>query len=157
MNDSYFNRCFLKDGAGKNLPTMLIGNKSDMRETSAKYGKKCVSTEQGKKLAAVSVLRCYIGPIFQMSIYAVAELLECAQEAKCCFSETSAKLGTNINESILDLAKMLLKAEDDEKKQVKKVDFSYLLLFTCTFYCMMRFYKESTGNPAKRFSVSERL
>ncbi|CAK8690662.1 ras and EF-hand domain-containing protein homolog [Clavelina lepadiformis] len=81
----------VEDGAGRLLPTMLIGNKFDVRETSARYGKKCVTTEQGKKLAA---------------------------ETKSHFIETSAKMGTNVNECILELGKLLLKAEDDEKKQL---------------------------------------
>ncbi|XP_002128068.3 ras and EF-hand domain-containing protein homolog [Ciona intestinalis] len=79
------------EGAGRPLPTMLCGNKFDMRETSARYGKKCVSTEQGKKLAA---------------------------STKSHFIETSAKLGTNVSECLDELAKLLLKAEDDEKREL---------------------------------------
>jgi len=81
----------VEDGAGRILPTMLCGNKFDMRDTCAKYGKKCVSTEQGKKLAA---------------------------ETKSLFLETSAKTGENISEAILGLATELVKADDEEKKQM---------------------------------------
>jgi len=41
-----------------------------------------------------------------------------SQETKSKFLETSAKMGTNVNECVTELAKMLLQAEDDEKKQV---------------------------------------
>ncbi|XP_078578486.1 ras and EF-hand domain-containing protein homolog isoform X2 [Branchiostoma floridae x Branchiostoma japonicum] len=41
----------VEDGAGKKLPIVLCGNKTDLRPTAEKYGKKVISTEAGKKLA----------------------------------------------------------------------------------------------------------
>ncbi|XP_035669176.1 ras and EF-hand domain-containing protein homolog [Branchiostoma floridae] len=81
----------VEDGAGKKLPIVLCGNKTDLRPTAEKYGKKVISTEAGKKLA---------------------------KAAGAIFFETSAKEGSNIQEAVLGLARWVsLRQEEDRESK----------------------------------------
>ncbi|XP_075930373.1 ras and EF-hand domain-containing protein-like [Petromyzon marinus] len=79
----------VEDAAGRKLPTVLVGNKVDMRDTCLKYGKKCVMPEDGKRLA---------------------------KEYNAIYIETSAKQGTNVQDAVELLAKQVLAADIAETK-----------------------------------------
>uniref|UniRef100_A0A8C6Y720 RAS and EF-hand domain containing n=1 Tax=Naja naja TaxID=35670 RepID=A0A8C6Y720_NAJNA len=68
----------IADATHDNIPIMMVGNKSDLRQTASEEGLKCVPLNYGEKLAmAYSALFC----------------------------ETSAKDGSNIVEAVLHLAR----------------------------------------------------
>ncbi|XP_015667983.1 ras and EF-hand domain-containing protein [Protobothrops mucrosquamatus] len=86
----------IADATHENIPIMMVGNKSDLRETASEEGLTCVPLNYGEKLAmAYSALFC----------------------------ETSAKDGSNIVEAVLHLAREVRKRSDnkDDDKTVTKL------------------------------------
>ncbi|XP_039225763.1 ras and EF-hand domain-containing protein [Crotalus tigris] len=86
----------IADATHENIPIMMVGNKSDLREMASEEGLKCVPLNYGEKLAmAYSALFC----------------------------ETSAKDGSNIVEAVLHLAREVRKRSDskDDDKTVTKL------------------------------------
>lgn len=43
----------LQDATHENIPIMMVGNKSDLRQTASEEGLKCVPLNYGEKLAMV--------------------------------------------------------------------------------------------------------
>ncbi|XP_070565455.1 ras and EF-hand domain-containing protein homolog isoform X2 [Ptychodera flava] len=81
----------VQDGAQKELPIMLCGNKADARAETISKGKRCVTTADGERLA---------------------------KSYNALFIETSAKDGDNILEAVIELARRLHEKEDLEVKSV---------------------------------------
>ncbi|XP_077977984.1 ras and EF-hand domain-containing protein homolog isoform X1 [Glandiceps talaboti] len=79
----------VEDGSQKELPIMLCGNKIDIRNQVMATGKRCISTEDGERLA---------------------------KSYRATFLETSAKDGDNIIEAVTELARRLHETEDLEVK-----------------------------------------
>ncbi|XP_021098404.1 ras and EF-hand domain-containing protein isoform X2 [Heterocephalus glaber] len=82
----------IEDASHETVPIMLVGNKSDLRDTAAAEGQKCVPGYFGEKLA--------------MTYGAL-------------FCETSAKDGSNIVEAVLHLAREVKKrTEEADSKSI---------------------------------------
>ncbi|KAM6182211.1 ras and EF-hand domain-containing protein [Erethizon dorsatum] len=82
----------IEDASPETVPIMLVGNKSDLRDTAASEGQKCVPGHFGEKLA--------------MTYGAL-------------FCETSAKDGSNIVEAVLHLAREVKKrSKEADSKSV---------------------------------------
>ncbi|XP_021342604.1 ras and EF-hand domain-containing protein homolog isoform X6 [Mizuhopecten yessoensis] len=79
------------DSAQKNIPVMLCANKTDLRESSEKQGRKVVHYEDGQRLA---------------------------RECDSLFIETSAKDGSNVTEAVIELTRLMRANEDLEVKTV---------------------------------------
>ncbi|KAL4224722.1 hypothetical protein ACF0H5_015419 [Mactra antiquata] len=79
----------IEDGSIKKLPIMLCANKTDMRTEAEQVGRKVVTYDDGQRLA---------------------------REYGALFIETSAKDGTNISESVAELARLMRANEDLELK-----------------------------------------
>lgn len=69
---------FSQESAPKPIPVLICGNKVDLRIAAAADGLRCISTEEGQKLA---------------------------KTFKALFFEVSAKMGTNIVDVMLTLAR----------------------------------------------------
>ncbi|CAK6433923.1 unnamed protein product [Pipistrellus nathusii] len=88
----------IEDAASESIPTILVGNKTDLRESAAAEGEKCVPAYFGEKLA--------------MTYGAL-------------FCETSAKDGSNVVEAVLHLAREVKKrADQDDSKSVTNLSGS---------------------------------
>ncbi|XP_004677600.1 PREDICTED: ras and EF-hand domain-containing protein [Condylura cristata] len=88
----------IEDATHKRIPIMLVGNKADLRDSTAAEGQKCVSGHFGEKLA--------------MTYGAL-------------FCETSAKDGSNIVEAVLHLAREVKKRTDeDDSKSITNLSSS---------------------------------
>ncbi|XP_037350099.1 ras and EF-hand domain-containing protein [Talpa occidentalis] len=88
----------IEDATHKSIPIMLVGNKADLRDSTAAEGQKCVSGYFGEKLA--------------MTYGAL-------------FCETSAKDGSNIVEAVLHLAREVKKRTDeDDSKSITNLSSS---------------------------------
>ncbi|XP_063105493.1 ras and EF-hand domain-containing protein isoform X1 [Cavia porcellus] len=82
----------IEDASPESVPIMLVGNKSDMRDTATLEGRKCVPGHFGEKLA--------------MTYGAL-------------FCETSAKDGSNVVEAVLHLAREVKKrTEEADSKSI---------------------------------------
>lgn len=81
----------VEEGAEKKIPIMIAANKTDLREQLKGDDRRCVSTEDGDKLA---------------------------KQFSAMFIETSAKSGENILESVTELARVLRTNQDLEVKAV---------------------------------------
>ncbi|CAH1787215.1 unnamed protein product [Owenia fusiformis] len=81
----------IQESSDKVLPMMMCANKTDLREDVGEDGKKCISFEDGQKLA---------------------------RECGSLFIETSAKEGDHITEAVTELARLLMTNEDLEVKSV---------------------------------------
>lgn len=68
----------VSEASDKRLPVIVIGNKTDMRETAQSQGRTVVTTEQGARLA---------------------------KEFDALFIETSAKSDSNIEESLVEMCR----------------------------------------------------
>lgn len=79
------------ESATKNIPVMLCANKTDLRDSSEKQGRKVVHYEDGQRLA---------------------------REFDSLFIETSAKDGSNIIEAVTELTRLMRANEDLEVKTV---------------------------------------
>ncbi|XP_033751553.1 ras and EF-hand domain-containing protein homolog isoform X2 [Pecten maximus] len=79
------------DSAQKNIPVMLCANKTDLRDSSEKQGRKVVHYEDGQRLA---------------------------REFDSLFIETSAKDGSNVIEAVIELTRLMRANEDLEVKTV---------------------------------------
>ncbi|XP_058028748.1 ras and EF-hand domain-containing protein isoform X1 [Ahaetulla prasina] len=100
----------IADATHENIPIMMVGNKSDLRETASEEGLTCVPLNYGEKLAmAYSALFC----------------------------ETSAKDGSNIVEAVLHLAREVRKRSDskDDDKTVTKLAGTTLKKSSLTKNC----------------------
>lgn len=98
MYDCTYERSFLnirewistiEESTDKKIPIILIGNKTDLRENAKKDGKKIVENEDGLRLS---------------------------KEYQTQFIETSAKDGINIQESLIELTRVMRCNEDIEVK-----------------------------------------
>lgn len=81
----------VEEGSEQKLPIMIVANKTDLRSDSEADGKRCVTYEEGKRLA---------------------------RDNDALFIETSAKNGHNIYEAVTELARLLRTAEDLEVRNV---------------------------------------
>ncbi|XP_041366596.1 ras and EF-hand domain-containing protein homolog isoform X2 [Gigantopelta aegis] len=81
----------IEDGAQKRIPIMFVGNKIDARQEMEQQGRRVVTYADGQRLA---------------------------REFEGLFIETSAKDGTNILESVIELTRLLRTNEDLEVKTV---------------------------------------
>ncbi|KAL3843164.1 hypothetical protein ACJMK2_021115 [Sinanodonta woodiana] len=81
----------IEESTMKKLPIMLCANKTDLRQESIQQGRKVVTYEDGQRLA---------------------------RDFKALFIETSAKDGSNISESVTELARTMRANEDLEVKTV---------------------------------------
>uniref|UniRef100_A0ABM5FSG7 Ras and EF-hand domain-containing protein isoform X1 n=2 Tax=Pogona vitticeps TaxID=103695 RepID=A0ABM5FSG7_9SAUR len=100
----------IADATHENIPIMMVGNKSDLRQVVSEQGQKCVPTSYGEKLAmAYSALFC----------------------------ETSAKDGSNIVEAVLHLAREVRKRSDsrDDDKSVTNLSGTMLKKSAFTKNC----------------------
>ncbi|XP_035745180.1 ras and EF-hand domain-containing protein [Egretta garzetta] len=77
----------IEDATHENIPIMMVGNKTDLRQVVTEQGQKCVPINYGEKLA--------------MTYNAL-------------FCETSAKDGSNIVEAVLHLAREVRKRSDNQ-------------------------------------------
>lgn len=75
------------DVAEKRIPIMLCGNKTDLRQTLVSQGRKCISTEQGERLA---------------------------RDHSATFLETSSKEGNNVIDALVQLSRDMCSSEDAE-------------------------------------------
>ncbi|ESO91691.1 hypothetical protein LOTGIDRAFT_163420 [Lottia gigantea] len=80
-----------QDGAQKNVPIMLCGNKTDMRAEMEQQGRRTVREEDGRRLA---------------------------KEFNGLFIEASAKDGSHVMEAVVELTRLLRTNEDLEVKTV---------------------------------------
>uniref|UniRef100_A0A8C5WQJ8 RAS and EF-hand domain containing n=1 Tax=Laticauda laticaudata TaxID=8630 RepID=A0A8C5WQJ8_LATLA len=100
----------IADATHENIPIMMVGNKSDLRQAASEEGLKCIPLNYGEKLAmAYSALFC----------------------------ETSAKDGSNIVEAVLHLAREVRKRSDskDDDKTVTKLAGTTLKKSSLTKNC----------------------
>nr|XP_006812326.1 PREDICTED: ras and EF-hand domain-containing protein homolog isoform X2 [Saccoglossus kowalevskii] len=81
----------IADGAQKELPIVMCGNKTDARAETTAKGIRCISTEEGEKLAKAH---------------------------NALFLETSAKEGDGIIEAVTELARRLHEREDLEVQEI---------------------------------------
>ncbi|XP_060568165.1 ras and EF-hand domain-containing protein homolog isoform X5 [Ruditapes philippinarum] len=80
----------IEDGSIKKLPIMLCGNKTDMRTEAERLGRTVVSYDDGQRLA---------------------------REYSALFIETSAKDGSNVTDSVVELTRLMRANEDLEVKE----------------------------------------
>ncbi|XP_072046177.1 ras and EF-hand domain-containing protein homolog isoform X2 [Amphiura filiformis] len=80
----------IEDGAQKQVPIMICGNKVDLRASASADGVRCVRTEDGERLAG---------------------------SFNALFCETSIKDGSNVVEAVTQLARQLQEKEDLEVEQ----------------------------------------
>lgn len=76
-----------QDVAEKRLPIMLCANKVDLREEASASGRRCVSVDEGERMA---------------------------RDHSAIFVETSAKSGANVVDALVQLARDMCSSEDVE-------------------------------------------
>ncbi|KAL5012028.1 hypothetical protein ScPMuIL_010579 [Solemya velum] len=81
----------INDSAQKQIPIMLAANKTDMRAESMDQGRRVIQRDDGQRLA---------------------------REFEALFIETSAKDGSNVHETVIELSRLLQANEDLEVKTV---------------------------------------
>jgi GTPase SAR1 family protein len=115
MYDCTYERSFLnvrewiltvQDSTDKKLPVILVSNKTDLREKAREDGKKVVETDVGIKLAKVCPFLIKIRDRFFIIYF--------QKEHDALFIETSAKDGTNIHQSLVEIARLMRSNQDTE-------------------------------------------